>query len=244
MLIVLLADIHSNLEALCSVQEAVKKIAPDKVICLGDIVGYGACPQECIDIVKANNWQVIAGNHDWAVSGKIGIDSFNPYAKEAVIWTKDRLTADYKVYLKNLPLISGYDGLTAIHASLYKPEEFKYLDNYFAVNRDFSLLNQINKQTLFAAHTHIPSVFIRKGASLYKDYSQTIELKDKFKYIINVGSVGQPRDRNPAGCICVYDTGKNTLNFVRVKYDIKKTQKSIIKAGLPEILANRLKSGW
>jgi len=244
MRVALLSDIHSNLEALLEVEKQIKKYSLDKVICLGDIAGYAARPCECIDLVIANGWQVIAGNHDWASAGKIDITYFNHYAKEAILWTRQRLKPEHRVYLANLPISYKEPDFTCVHSSLFESERFHYLDNYPSIYNDFSILRGMDLKVCFVAHTHIPSIFIYKADNLYRDYSQEVKLSRQYYYIINIGSVGQPRDRDPRSCFCIFDGEKSTAEFVRIKYNIKRTQEEIRNEDLPSMLADRIEAGW
>ncbi|MFC1515047.1 metallophosphoesterase family protein [Candidatus Omnitrophota bacterium] len=244
MRIALLADIHSNLEALSAVESKIKKLSPDKVICLGDIVGYGPRPNECIDLVRANSWQTVCGNHDWAARQDSDVVLFNPYAREAMLWTRASLNAGQRLYLNSLDLTYRDDSHICVHASLFEPDKFHYLDSYNLFDRDAALLAESGLQILFVAHTHIPAVFIHKGDNLYRDYSRTVELSAQYRYIVNAGSVGQPRDRDSRSCFCLYDTQSHSVEFVRVAYDIDATKEDILSRKLPGLLAERLSSGW
>lgn len=244
MRVILLADIHSNLEALLEVEKKIKRYCPDKVICLGDIIGYGAKPSECIEIVRKNSWLAIGGNHEWGVLGKKELSFFNIYAREALLWTKKKISKSDEVYLAKLELLHKEEDFLGVHASLYEPSEFHYLDNYSSILRDFKILEERSFKVSFVAHTHIPFVFIYKGGNLYRDYSSQVEISSKNFYLINVGSVGQPRDRDRRACFCIYDLDKKIIRFQRVEYNIRKTQKEITLAGLPSLLATRLEGGW
>jgi len=244
MRIALLADIHSNLEALLQVKKEIEAFSPDRVICLGDIIGYGAKPSECIQIVRENSWLTVAGNHEYGVLGKKELSFFNPYAREAILWTKEKLSELDRLFLAKLDLIYKEEKFIGVHSSLYEPSEFHYLDNYSYIFRDFQILEKVGFRISFVAHTHISFVFIYKGGNLYRDYSSQIEINPKNSYLINVGSVGQPRDRDPRACFCFLDLDKKIVKFQRLEYNIKKTQQEIKSAGLPLILAKRLEEGW
>jgi len=244
MKIVFLSDIHANLEALSSVKKEIDRISPDRVILLGDIVGYGADPSACLKIVRDSTWNVIAGNHDLSVAEKLDISLLNPYAQRAVLWTKDQLSEGEKSYLGNLPLVYKSPDFNCVHSSLVSPEKFSYLDNYPAVYRDIDFMRAENIPLSFIAHTHIPAIFIQRGGNLYRDYSKEIEINSKYRYIINIGSVGQPRDRDPKSCFCLFDTENMVVKFIRSEYNIKPAQDKIIKALLPSVLAVRLEGGW
>ena len=226
------------------VEKEIKKLSPDRVICLGDIVGYAARPCECIDLVKSNSWETIAGNHDWASGGKIDTTSFNPYAQEAILWTRKIIQPEHQTFLANFPLSLKDSNFICAHSGLSEQDKFHYLDNYQSIYEEFSLLRKADSHILFVAHTHISAAFIYKAENLYRDYSQEVILSPQYHYIINTGSIGQPRDRNPRSCFCLFDTEKSSIKFIRVEYNIKKTQEEIENAGLPLILAARLSGGW
>jgi predicted phosphodiesterase len=241
---VFLADIHSNLEALDRAEKEIKKINPDKVVCLGDIVGYGADPDGCVERVRLNRWSCLMGNHDLAAAGKMDLARFNPLAKESLAWTKDKLKEESKDYLRSLPFVWEDSFLAGVHSSLFEPNQFYYLDNYSDIRRDFSLLETEEIKICFVAHTHIPSIFVYRNQDLYRDYSSQVEIKEKSNYLINVGSIGQPRDCNPDICFCLWDSDLNTVSFIRKSYDIKKAQEKIERAGLSFLLSQRLQKGW
>lgn len=244
MKVVLVADIHANLEALISVDKEIKKIKPEKVVCLGDIVGYGASPNECVEFVKEKGWGGVIGNHDYAVASDKELSFFNPFARKALLWTRGVLKEEYKSFLNDLPFLHKESLFLGVHASLDSPEQFNYLTSYSSILNDFQILKEKKVNLCFVAHTHIPGVYIYKNQSLYREHSSKVELKFKSNYIINVGSIGQPRDRNPLSCFCVFDSDNGTVEFFRKGYDIKTAQKKIKKAKLPSLLANRLAEGW
>jgi len=241
MKILIFSDIHSNLEALEVLEKEIKKRRPDKIICLGDIVGYGADPEECIKRVKNLRCEVIAGNHDWACCGGLSLEYFNPFAKEAILWTRDNIDKIEETYLRELPLIYKEKSSIFVHGSLFDPQQFYYLDNYQALIRDFSLMD---RNILFVGHTHIPAVFLYKNDNLFRVCREEIEINSKYKYIINVGSIGQPRDRDPRLCFCEFYEDKNIVKFIRLDYNIKKAKEKILSKGLPPLLGERLEFGW
>lgn len=235
------SDIHSNLEALQAVLQAYQKESIDKYLCVGDVVGYAANPNECISEVKKLAQVTIAGNHDWASVDLFPGDYFNPIAKEAIIWTKTNLSEASSVYLKSLKLLHEEDAFILVHGSLNDPQDFNYMNDDYTAGQTFKILT---KDICFVGHTHFPGIFIldndQKMAYLK---GPTIEIKKGNKYIINVGSVGQPRDGNPASSYGIFDAKKKTFELKRVSYDIKETQKKIYAAGIPSYLAERLLAG-
>jgi len=235
------SDIHSNLEALEAVLEAYQTERIDKYLCIGDVVGYGADPQTCIDKVNSVAMITVAGNHDWAVVDLFPTDDFNPVAKKAVFWTKKHLEENGKVFLRALKLIYVIENFVLVHGSLDNPQNFNYLTNVYDCDATFQLLKS---SVCFVGHTHVPVVFIqdKQGKSHYQDVD-TIEIETENKYIINVGSVGQPRDSIPQAAYCVFDTQTRQVQIKRVKYDVFKARRKIIEAGLPSFLADRLLTG-
>jgi len=232
------SDVHSNIEALEAVMEAYKKESIDIYLCVGDVVGYATNPSECIKLVKEVTSFTVAGNHDWAVVDIFSIDYFNSNAKKAILWTKQNLNDQDKYYLSSLKLIYKNNDLTLVHGSLNKPEDFYYMTDIETAEESFSLLEN---NLCFIGHTHISGVFVKdKEQRIYYYDSEYIPLKEENKYIINVGSVGQPRDGNPLACYCIFDTDKKEVFIKRKDYDIKSTYNKIVKAGLPLFLAERL----
>ncbi len=239
---VLFADIHSNLEAFQAVREEFEKEKIDEYICLGDIVGYAANPNECIKLVRELNLlTTIAGNHDWASVGKVDINYFNPIAKEAILWTQRQLTEENKGFLQNLPLTKEFDDFVIAHGSLYSPQEWHYISVLQEAKKNFECQN---RKICFIAHSH-KSFFVSQNPEGNQEVIRATKvfLKDGYKYLVNIGSVGQPRDGNPDACYCLYDTTKKEIEIKRISYEIKKAQDKIISAGLPQELAWRLSLG-
>ncbi len=239
---VIFSDIHSNLEALEAVLEAFSKERVDKYLCLGDIVGYGADPNECARRVKALAPFVVAGNHDWACMDKTNIiDYFNDAAKTAILWTKKTLDEAGKEYLNSLELVKREDNIMLVHATLENPQEFGYIQTLGAAKRSLDLLDSTN--VCFIGHSHAPVIFLEDGGQIRYSFRKHIKIAPNIKYIINVGSVGQPRDGNPQSCYAVYDSDLGTVEIKRIKYNVKKAKRKIIAAGLPYFLADRLEMG-
>jgi predicted phosphodiesterase len=235
------ADIHSNLEALEAVLEAYKKETIDKYLCLGDVVGYATNPKECINKIRALAMVTVAGNHDWGSVSLLSADYFNPEARQAISWTKDNLDNEDKYFLESLKLTYKNDTLTLVHGTLNDPQDFNYMTDDFSALDTFRLLET---NICFIAHTHVAGAFIKdKSDNAYYCLDEQVKIKNGNKYIINVGSVGQPRDGNPCACYCVYDTDKKEAQIKRVSYDIKAARKKIIAAGLPRFLGDRLVVG-
>jgi predicted phosphodiesterase len=235
------SDVHSNLEALEAVISAYRGESIDKYLCVGDVVGYGANPKECIEKVRTIAMITIAGNHDWATVNLFSVDYFNPAAKEAVFWTRNILDQKDAFFLESLKLTYKNEDFTLVHGTLDRPQDFNYMIDGFAAKETFRLLET---NICFVGHTHVAGVFMkdRYGRPHYeKDAS--VNIKPGNKYIINTGSVGQPRDGNPKAAYCVYDTEKKSIQIKRVDYDMKLARKKIMEAGLPQFLADRIIMG-
>jgi len=217
------SDIHSNLEALEAVLEALKKEKVDRYLCAGDIVGYAADPGECLKIIKGLNCPTVCGNHDWAVADMFDCSAFNDAARAAVEWTKVNLSGPEKDYLKGLPLVYEEEKITMVHGSLVRPEAFEYVFGGEAAAKTIELCKT---DICFIGHTHQPFEY-HKG----------------IKCLVNVGSVGQPRDGDPKAAYCVFDSESGQVRIKRVEYDVRSAMKKILAAGLPEYLAMRLAEG-
>lgn len=236
----ILADIHGNLEALKAVLTALSKEGIDNYLCVGDIVGYGADPSECISEIKRLNPAMIVGNHDWAAVNLFDADYFNPDAKTAVLWTKQFLSYEDKEFLKSLELVYQKDQITLVHGSLENPEQFEYVLDFSSAKRAFELLHT---RLCFVGHTHAPVIFIKEDDRYSYTFQTKFKLRTTQTCIVNAGSVGQPRDEDPRACYVVYDSEREELQIRRVPYDIRKAQEKIIQAGLPQFLAERLSVG-
>ncbi len=244
----ILSDIHGNLEALDAVLEAMAGERIGHYLCLGDIVGYGASPNACLDRVTGLTTDVIAGNHDHAAIGKLDISTFNPYAAEAALWTRQQLSPDGRRYLGGLPYVRRYDDLFIVHASPARPEEWTYLTSPWQADEAFEAM-PAGVALCTLGHTHTPMIFERRDAEdrsrqiPSSAFELTLVLASDRRYIVNVGSVGQPRDGDPRAAYCVYDTEMKQIEIKRVPYDLETAQRKIRKAGLPDLLAERLEFG-
>lgn len=235
------SDIHSNLEALQAVIKAYKSEGIDEYLCLGDVVGYGANPAECIEATKDITQIIIAGNHDWAVAGLFSLEYFNDWAKQAVIWTQKKIDSAERNFLASLRLIYENEDFILVHGSLDQPGEFNYMTDSQRASQTFALMK---KTICFLGHTHSADIFIQdKEGRIDYQREARLKLKEGYRYIVNVGSVGQPRDDNNKASLCIYDTAKGEVLIKRVSYDIKSAQEKIVVADLPPFLAARLSMG-
>ncbi|MBU1124392.1 MAG: metallophosphatase family protein [Candidatus Omnitrophica bacterium] len=236
------SDIHSNLEALNAVLQAYQKEAIDLYLCVGDIVGYAANPHECIECIHALSIPAVAGNHDYAAADAYSVEDFNPLATQALLWTRELLTPGAKEYLSSLPLLFKDQNLTMVHGTVDRPESFHYMRDVFSAQQSFSVLTTA---VCFIGHTHVPGVFIQQpDGSIEYSPQESIHLeRGKKRYLVNVGSVGQPRDGNPKAAYAVYDTQSQKIEIKRVSYDVRVSRNKIMRSGLPQFLGERLLSG-
>lgn len=233
-------DIHGNLEALQAVLAVMKEEGVEKHLCLGDVVGYGADPSKCIEIVRELDSTVVAGNHDFATIERLNIDFFNSYAKEAVVWTRKNISKEDFDFLSSLELVEVVDDIiTIVHGSLNFPEMFDYIQTSYDAHLS---LQALKTDVCFLGHSHVPVTFFQRQTVSYT-MEPRIVIGEGEKALINVGSVGQPRDENPNACFAIYDSDDKEARIIRVPYDIDLAGKKIIEAGLPEILAERLRYG-
>lgn len=239
----IISDIHSNLEAL----NIVPTVGIDALYCIGDIVGYGPNPNECCEIMREKHAVAVLGNHDAAVIGKIALDWFNKVAREAVEWTRDQLTVENRLFLESLPLARLSEHFIMVHGSLPMPERFFYITSPWEARPTLDSMDAFD--LCFIGHTHVAEYYVRKAGEKGADQIEmtdggVISLKPGFQYIINPGSVGQPRDGNPQAAFAIYDTDAQTVEIRRIDYPIPITQDKMRSAGLPDPLIARLEYGW
>ena len=229
MKIAVISDPHGNLEALTAVLNDIKAKGITDIYCLGDIVGYGPNPNECVDLIAQNCKGAVAGNHDWVIIEKSDGESFNPAAVLAALWTQKVLTPRSVDFLKNLELTIQKNNYLFVHGTPSKPQMFKYIESKYGAFVEFA---HFEEDICFIGHTHKPAIYKEKEAT---------KANHKKKLIVNVGSVGQPRDDNPNACYTIVNNGM--IEFVRVAYPIAETQRKMTEAKLPITLINRLASG-
>ena len=239
--IAILGDIHANIDALNVVLDDCRAQGVEEYLCTGDVVGYNACPRECLEIVRGLGCPVMMGNHDYYVCTEaLNLDDFNPHAAMVVRWTRDQLSADQLQWLRDLPFTLTTKGMTLVHSTMDRPENFGYVfDNLQAA------ANFMNQKTLvcFHGHTHCPMIYEKSMSDVYRIDPQDFKLQPGRKYFINVGSVGQPRDGDPRATYVIYDSAAKTVAYRRLVYDVAAAQARIREAGLPERLAARLAVG-
>lgn len=262
----ILSDVHGNLEALSVVLAKCNEVGVDAYISLGDIVGYNANPKECLDIMRSLNLIcAIKGNHDeYAGSNDNVMEGFNPHARAAVIWTKSQLPPEDRAWLASLPMRQTIKGtmITAVHATLDSPDSWGYI---FDVHHAADNFAYQFTPLCFIGHSHVPVAFCKKPITQYsermimeledwehkiipevafrREESFDVNLNAGHKYLLNVGSVGQPRNKDPRASFAIYDSDLKIVTRYCIPYDIAAAQAKIYAAGLPERLATRLDRG-
>jgi diadenosine tetraphosphatase ApaH/serine/threonine PP2A family protein phosphatase len=240
--IVVVADVHANLEAFEAVLTDAREIGGlDAIWSLGDLVGYGPDPSACIRLLQGVPHVAIAGNHDYAATGAIGTEDFNPLAAQAVLWTARQLSLEEQVWLAALSAVQIVGEFTLTHGSLIDPI-WDYLIS--SEGAETHLARQTTPYG-FVGHTHLPRVFyaaqpIAEAEPLVE--GQPLMLTQQ-RFVANPGSVGQPRDGDPRAAYAVLDTTRRCFEYRRVAYDVELTQAKVRAAGLPEHLAERLAQG-
>jgi predicted phosphodiesterase len=236
------SDVHANLEALQAALTFFLKQKVSHYFFIGDLIGYGANPNECIEIVKHLDLVAVAGNHDYGAVEKIDISNFNDAAKNAILWTEKILSNESKNSLELLVLQQQKQNCLLVHASPHNPEIWEYIVNLRQAQDEFEFFKE---QICFIGHSHTPFIVEKDLPNNDCKYvsDQKIKIKNNFKYLINAGSVGQPRDGDARACVSILDTKTNSFEFYRLEYNIKLAQEKIIKAGLPPVLAERLAKG-
>jgi diadenosine tetraphosphatase ApaH/serine/threonine PP2A family protein phosphatase len=236
----ILSDIHGNLEALRAVlDDCAGRV--DAVLCLGDTVGYGADPLACVELIAERAQAIVGGNHEHAVSGRLSLTWFNRYARVAAEWTRERLDEDHRAYLGALPLLREIGDATLVHASPAQPEEWDYL---VTAEDGLAAFSHFATRWCFVGHSHVPGAWsLGSAGPEHHPGAGFLQAERGRRYIVNVGSVGQPRDRDPRAAYAVWDVEAGRTQIHRVAYDVGTARRKIVEAGLPRLLADRLAAG-
>jgi predicted phosphodiesterase len=238
-----ISDIHANLEALEAAFKDIEGQDVDEIICLGDIVGYGANPNECADLVRQKCTYILLGNHDAAAVNLLATHHFNSHAKIAIEWTAANLNNDVRSFLLSLPLVLTRETLTLVHSTPYEPNMWYYITSLEEAAFNFQYFDT---QVCLVGHTHIPIIIVldaKKEVYVHQASQINFHGMEESRILINVGSVGQPRDRNPDSCYAVLDTTLGDFFYRRVPYNIEKAQAKMKKIKMPDFLINRLIEG-
>jgi diadenosine tetraphosphatase ApaH/serine/threonine PP2A family protein phosphatase len=246
MRLAIIADIHSNLEALDSVLTRIDAEGVEVILNLGDLVGYNASPNECLDLLKTRNVWSLAGNHDLALFDQERAQHFNIIAHQALMWCREQVRPEFLKFLQDLPLLRKQPGsFLACHGTPGSPDT--YISYHFQGKGVLKhLLNHAQIRVCFFGHTHRPALWyrdIRGKVALRQVIPDKVKLSPEEHYLINPGSVGQPRNGHPEAAYAIFDDEEFSIHFKSVPYDIGGAQRRILAAGLPAFLAERLAQG-
>ena len=236
----ILGDIHANLAALEAVLVAVDAGGVEAIIQVGDVVGYGAAPKEVIKVLRERSATVVKGNHDAACVKELDCRLFNKDARAGVRFTEGQLQREELQWLQQLPLVAETEHCSVAHGTLHRPERFDYVQSIGDAEPSLDIMQH---PVCFVGHTHVPVTIMRLVEDPHRT-SYTIErgvdLSESSVALVNVGSVGQPRDEDPRAAYAIYDSEKKRVDMFRVDYDIEREADRIVRAGLPKMLADRL----
>lgn len=238
-----ISDIHSNLEAFQAVLDGIAELHADRILCLGDVAGYHADPNACIELLREKNITSILGNHDAAACGFSSPHDFNPIALEAILWTRRHVTPENSDFLRTLPRELQVNGLFLCHGTIHDTNH--YILSHDDVRDAFELMAELPgaPRICLHGHSHLPSAFRFQNSVIARERGELLTLSPSAAYLINPGSVGQPRDGDPRAAFLIHDDAVGTVTFFRVDYDRETCQNKIIAAGLPAKLALRLALG-
>jgi diadenosine tetraphosphatase ApaH/serine/threonine PP2A family protein phosphatase len=242
MLRAVLSDIHGNLEALETVLADLERAGASEILCLGDFVGYGASPNECIDRLRPIVTAAVVGNHDVAVCGRIRIGSFSSHAAQVARWTETVLTPQSLAYLESLPFTVRHAGALLVHASPSEPRAWHYVLSVAEARAEFG---GYMESLCLIGHSHYPGAYRLDTRTDQVVYSREPEIpfEPGSRLLVNVPSVGQPRDGDPRAGYLLWDDGRGWARQVRVEYDFMAARQRILDAGLPTFLGDRLQWG-
>jgi diadenosine tetraphosphatase ApaH/serine/threonine PP2A family protein phosphatase len=245
MRLAIISDIPSNLEALEGVLPRIEAEGVDAILNLGDLVGYNASPNECLELLLQKPVVSLAGNHDLALLEVSRAENFNIIAYQALLWSREQVKAEYLDFFRSLPVTREGKGFIACHGTPTSTDA--YVAFHFQGKRVLNYLRHLpDMRVCFFGHTHRPALWyrdIRGKIALLPIRPSKMRLERNCLYLINPGSVGQPRDGNPEAAYAIYDDEEFSIHFKSVPYDVKSAQRRILEAGLPEYLAERLAQG-
>lgn len=241
MLYGIFSDIHSNLAAFEAVLESMRSFPLERRVCLGDLVGYGVDVNECVELTRKNADICLIGNHDSVALRYESNLAFNPYAKKAIEWTQEELSEDSLSYMKTLSYVHEENDICFVHASPMSPAEWVYVTD---LEDALDAFDHFSTRYCFVGHTHSPVIVAMKGEEIPKIIEEEeYERLDGERLLVNVGSVGQPRDRDPRACWCLFDSEKGFVRLIRVPYNVHLTQERMRAAEAPSFLIDRLEVG-
>lgn len=237
----LISDIHGNAEALLAVLKDIEEQAIDQVISLGDVIGYGCEPSRCLELVEEHCHVKLMGNHEHLILGLLSSSYYNEAARVSARWTQNRLTDRERAMIERYLIDHVCADIYLVHGSPYEPEAWHYI---LAPEEALLAFEYLRNSLCFCGHSHVPMIFAETPDGLPRAQVGHNFLPDpEARYIVNVGSVGQPRDNDPRSCYVIFDTDEWEVTYRRVEYDIRATQQKMAEANLPEILIERLAFG-
>jgi diadenosine tetraphosphatase ApaH/serine/threonine PP2A family protein phosphatase len=242
MRVALLSDIHANLPALEAVEKDLDSQAVDRVLSLGDVLGYGPYPNECVDWLRERGASCLAGNHDLALLEWLDASTYHPDALSALIWQRGVLRAENRRWLATLENKLSLDGFEAMHGVPPRPLDFEYLLGLDGARRMIARFSSL-ATTTFIGHSHLTKCFVVRPAGFHELMAERLKVCSEARLIVTVGSVGQPRDNNPKAAWVLFDTETRDVCFRRVSYPVRKTAQAIRARRLPAFLAERLYHG-
>jgi len=242
MLVALISDIHANLPALEAVWADVRRHQVDLILCLGDVLGYGAFPNECADLMRDEGVRCLAGNHDLALIDWLDASSYPPDAVAALAWQRETLSAGNRAWIERLETRAEVDGFVASHGSPCRPMAFEYVLGLEGAQRLVRRRSEL-PAVAFIGHSHLTKAFVIHPDRAFELQSETICLASDTRAVVTVGSVGQPRDRNSDAAWVLYDTEARLCRYRRVAYDVRRAAQAIRARRLPSFLAERLLHG-
>lgn len=241
MKLALISDIHANEEALTAVLRDAEEHGADKIFCLGDVVGYGCAPKACVDLVARNCQLTLMGNHDKVAINQSDAANFNAAARESSKWTQDQLGDEDVAIISNYKMGHNEFGLEFVHASPHEPDKWNYVLK--SEDAEAAFLS-FKGQMCFIGHTHLPMIFSKfEDNTPRQTVGHSFQPDEEARYLVNIGSVGQPRDNDARACYVIYDTDEIEVNYHRVAYNIEKAQKRMAEFSLPTALIERLAVG-
>jgi len=237
----IISDIHGNLEALENVLRDIEKEGAEKIHFLGDAVGYGCSPNECVKLISEHCEIRLLGNHDYAALGLEAVENFNQMAQYSITWTQEKLTKKSSAILADFEMEADFLDYHLVHASPGEPEQWHYI---LTAGQSKAHFDKFSQSVCFVGHSHIPSIFsMDSEGEIMKSSKMELEKVADRRYIINVGSVGQPRDGDPRACYIIVDTETGKVYYRRVEYDVAAAQEKMKKANMPNFLVERIAIG-
>jgi predicted phosphodiesterase len=241
MMLAMISDIHGNLEALEAVLMDIDKQKVDTICCLGDVIGYGCDPIPCLELVDKTCLIKLVGNHEYSSLGKVPMDQLNKVARTSATWTTNQLDDRALSIINRFTVDAKLDASYLVHASSYEPTKWHYILSNHEADRAFK---HLDGQFCFHGHTHLPMIYAETPKGEHRrQVGHTFQPYEETRYLINIGSVGQPRDNDPRASYITFDSANVEVAFHRVEYDIQRTQAKMQQAELPSLLIERLAVG-